>query len=228
MGGLGLLDGRVLDVTETLGTARLGVSRQTDTQNSTLLGEDITETVLSSAERQVANEQSVALGASRVAEVTGTLLGTVVTILLTSGGVVQVDGTAVNLSILLGLVGLGSVGSVGELDVTETAGATRVTVGNNTARALAELAELALEPVLIDVPRQVADEEVGRGTLGSIGLGLLSRGNGLIISLALLGILGGILALLRLGLGRVGAVGAVGVRGRLLIAALVICKVESV
>ena len=222
MGGLGLLNGRVLDVTETLGTTRLGVGGQTDTQNGALLSEDITETVLSSAERKVTNEQSVGLGASRVAEVAGTLLGTVVTTLLAGSGVVQVDSTVVNLSALLGLVGLGGIGSVGELNVSESTGATRVTVGNNTARALAELGELALKPVLIDVPGQVTNEKVGRGTLGNISLGLLSGGLGLVISLALLGVLGGVLALLRLGL-RVGAVGAVGaVRvGRLLIEVLV-------
>lgn len=207
VGSLGLLNGGVLNVTEALGATGLGVSGQTDAQDATLLSEDITQSILSSAEGQVANEQSVGGGAGLVTVGTGTSLGTVTTLVVLAGsGVIEVDGTAIKLGTLLGLEGLDGISNLGELSVTETAGAARFTVSHNTARNLAELGELALEPLLIDVPGQVADEQVGGSTLGNLsGLGLLSGSLDLVISLALLGGLGSVLAVLRLRL-RVGAV----------------------
>jgi len=214
--GLGLLDGAVLDVTEALGTAGLGVSGQTDAEDTTVLAEAVTESVLRGAEGKVTDEQSVASGASLVTERAGTVLGTVtILIVLTASGVVKVDGTAVNISTLLSGHSLGGIGSVGELNVTETTGAARVTVSHNAgASELTELAELALEPLLIDVPGQVADEKVGGGALRDIlSLGLLSSGSGLLIGLALLGGLG----VLAVGV-RVGGIGGVGVGvGRVLL-----------
>jgi hypothetical protein len=167
------------------------------------------KSILSGAERKVANEESVTLGAGLVTVRTGTSLNAVTTLLvvLTASGVVKVDGTAVEIGTLLGLHGLGGIGSVGELNVTEATGAAGLTVGDNAAAGeLTELGELTLEPLLVDVPGEVANEEVGGGTLGSISsLRLLGSSLGLIISLALLrdGLL------LRLGLG------AIGVRARL-------------
>jgi hypothetical protein len=128
--GASLIDGRELDVTEALGTAIVGVGGQTNSQNGTLLAEDITESILGGAEGQVANEQSVALGAGRVTEALGTGLSTVTAtlllVVLAANGVVQVDGTAVNFGTLLGLEGLGGIGSVGVLDITESAGKGRI------------------------------------------------------------------------------------------------------
>lgn len=207
VGSLGLLNGGVLNVTEALGATGLGVSGQTDAQDATLLSEDITQSILSSAEGQVANEQSVGGGAGLVTVGTGTSLGTVTTLVVLAGsGVVQVDGTTIKLDTLLGLEGLDGISNLSELSVTETTGAAGFTVSHNTARNLAELGELALEPLLIDVPGQVADEQVGGSTLGNLsGLGLLSGSLNLVISLALLGGFGSVLAVLRLRL-RVGAV----------------------
>lgn len=123
MGRASLIDGRELDIAEALGAAVVGVGGQTDTQDGTLLTEDVTEGILSGAEGQVANEESVALGAGRVAEALGTVLGTVtatrLVLVLAASGVVQVDRTTINLGTLLGLVGLGGIGSVGVLNVTE-------------------------------------------------------------------------------------------------------------
>jgi hypothetical protein len=126
--GASLIDGGELDVTEALGTAIIGVGGQTDSQNGTLLTEDITESILGGAEGEVANEQSVALGAGGVTEALGTGLSTLTLLLvvLAASGVVQVDGTAVNLGTLLGLEGLGGIGSVGVLDVTESVGRGRI------------------------------------------------------------------------------------------------------
>lgn len=206
VGSLGLLDGAVLNVAEALGATRLGVGRQTDTDNAAGLTEAVTESVLGGTEGQVADEQSVAGGAGGVTERAGPVLGTVTLLLvvLAASSVVKVDGAAIELRALLSGHSLDGIGSVGVLDVAETAGAARLTVGNDTAaRELTELGELALEPVLIDVPGQVTDEQVGRGALGDLlGLGLLSRGGGLLIGLALLRGLG-VLAV-RVGVGGVG------------------------
>lgn len=95
--------------------------------------------------------------------------------------------------------------------------ATRLTVGHDTAaRQFTELLKLTLEPLLVDVPREVTNEEVGGSTLRSIGsLRFLGRNGRLLNGLALLGCLGGILAvfILRLGAVRVIRVGVrVGVR----------------
>lgn len=209
---LGLINGGELDVTEALGATGLLLSGETDTEDGTLGTEDLVESILSGAEGKVTNEESVALGAGGVTEGASTVLGAVSTGLGSGAGssVVKVDGTAVEVGTLLGVHGLNGIGSVDELNVSESAGAAGLTVGDNAAAGeLTELGELTLEPLLIDVPGQVTDEEVGGGTLGDLsGLGLLGDGLGLVISLALLGRL----AVLRVGLG----VRAVGVRvGRL-------------
>jgi hypothetical protein len=216
VGGLGLLNGRELNVTEALGAAGLLLGGQTDAEDAALGTEDLVESILSGTERKVANEEGVALGAGLVTVRTGTGLNTVTTLLvvLAASGVVKVDGTAVEVGTLLGLHGLSGIGSVGELDVAEATGAARLTVGDNAAAGeLTELGELTLEPLLVDVPGEVADEEVGGGTLGSISsLGLLGNSLGFVISLALLG--DSLLLRLRLGVRAVGARTRLGV-GRL-------------
>lgn len=205
---LGLIDGSELDVTEALGAAGLLLSGETDTEDGTLGTEDLVESILSGGEGKVTNEESVALGAGGVTVGASTVLGAVSTGLGSGAGsgVVKVDGTAIEVGTLLGIHGLNGIGSVDELNVSESAGAAGLTVGDNAAaRELTELGELALEPLLIDVPGEVTDEEVGGGTLGDfLSLGLLGNGLGLVISLALLGRLAGL---------RVG-VRAVGVRVR--------------
>lgn len=118
-----LLNRRVLDVAKALGAARLGVGGQTDTQDASLLGENITESILGGTERQVANKEGVTLRAGLVTIVASTSLSTVTALLLlglASSSVVQVDGTAINLGTLLGLHGLGSISRVGVLNVAKT------------------------------------------------------------------------------------------------------------
>jgi hypothetical protein len=216
VGGLGLINGRELNVTEALGAAGLLLGGQTDAEDAALGTEDLVESILSGTERKVANEEGVALGAGLVTVRTGTGLNTVTTLLvvLAASGVIKVDGTAVEVGTLLGLHGLSGIGSVGELDVAEATGAARLTVGDNAAAGeLTELGELTLEPLLVDVPGEVADEEVSGGTLGSISsLGLLGNSLGFVISLALLG--DSLLLRLRLGVRAVGARTRLGV-GRL-------------
>ncbi|PYH79696.1 hypothetical protein BO82DRAFT_125945 [Aspergillus uvarum CBS 121591] len=124
VGSASLVNGRVLNVAEALGAARLGVSGQTDAENGTLSAEELTNGVLVSAEGKVTDEQGVALRAGLVAKVTGTVLSTVAGSTLvvggTASGIVEVDGAAIDLSALLGLESLSSISSVGELNVTET------------------------------------------------------------------------------------------------------------
>jgi hypothetical protein len=193
---LGLINRSELNVTEAFGATGLLISGETDAEDGTLGTEDLVESILSGAEGKVANEEGVALGAGRVAVRASTVLGAVSTGLggLTGSGVVEVDGTAVKIGTLLGIHGLDSIGSAVELDVTETAGAASLTVGDDAASGeLTELGELTLEPLLVDIPGEVANEEVGRGTLGNfLSLGLLGSGLGLGISLALLGRLLGV------------------------------------
>jgi len=207
VGSLGLINGGELNVTEALGAAGLLLGRKTNAEDGTLGTEDLVESILSGAEGKVTNEESVTLGAGLVAVGASTVLGTVSTGLgsLAGSSVVKVDGTAVKIGTLLGIHGLGSIDSAVELNVTESAGAAGLTVGDNADTGeFTELGELTLEPLLIDVPGQVADEEVGGGTLGSfLGLGLLGSGLRLVISLALLG---GLAVLrVRVGAVRVGA-----------------------
>ena len=70
--------------------------------------------------------------------------------------------------------------------------------------------EFGAQPFLVNVPRQVADEKVGRCSLNRIlGLRLLLLvGRGLLVSLALLVVLGGLFFFVR-----VRAVGVIGVVG---------------
>lgn len=79
--------------------------------------------------------------------------------------------------------------------------ATSVTLGHDTNSNLTELLELAVEPLLIHVPGEVANEEVvGASASGLLSLGLLGGGGRLVLGLALLGLRG---LFLRLGLRRV-------------------------
>lgn len=165
--------------------------------------EELRDRVLVGTEGDVADKQGVALRAGLVTEVPSAGLGAVLVVVVVgwaASSVVEVDLATINLGVLLGVVSLGSVGRVDVLDITETAGATRVAVGDNAnTRKLTEALELLAEPLLVDVPGQVTNEEVrrsARSLLISL-LRLLGGGSGLLLSLALLG------GLLRLGLGRV-------------------------
>lgn len=87
-----------------------------------------------------------------------------------------------------GLAGLGGIGGVDKLDVSVTLAALRVAVGDDAnAGDLAELFELTSEPLLVNVPAEVADEKVASGlTLGALDLALLGGVLGGSLGLALL------------------------------------------
>jgi hypothetical protein len=215
-----------LDITETLGAARLLVSRQTDAEDAPLLREMFTDIVLVDAERDVTNEKRVTFRARLVTERTGTGLSFVTGSLIagvTGFGVVQVDRAAVNLGTALGLVRLLRVGSVDVLDIPKSeshehmvivarsvryspSGAATLTLSHDAdTREFTEVFELATQPFLVDVPRQITNEQIGR-VVGFLSLGFLGGRYCLFFGLALLGsFLGHLLALVRLLLGvRVG------------------------
>ena len=217
--GGSLLSGREVDVTETLEGTGLAVSGKRDTGDVAVLLEGLLDNLVAAVEGEVTKEEGVAGSGALVTELVGALEG-LVGRLLTGSGEVDVEGTTVELvahHLLLSLGG--SLGGV-ELDVTETIGAARLAVADNTAADdVTELLELAVEPVLINVPAQAANEEVldtlslGGGSL--LGLGLLDGRLGSLLSLALLGRSLVLIAVRRVGVG-VGV--GVGVRvGRLIL-----------
>lgn len=120
-----LVNGRELDVTETLGAARLRVGGKTDAHNVTAGTEHLVNGVLVGAEGQVTNEQSLAFGASLVTERASAGLGALAAVALvlvggTTSSVVEVDLTTIKLGVLLGRIGLGGVDGVVVLDVSES------------------------------------------------------------------------------------------------------------
>lgn len=141
------------------------------------------------------------------------LLGTVVGTSLGSGvgrtrvGVVEVDGTALDVLALHGVISLGGLLAVGEVDIAEALAAASVLVVDNTSTdETLEAREGLVQDVVVDAPAQAAGEE-GAGGVGLLGLRLLGGSVGVIVRLALLG--RRLLSLL--GLGGIRIVAAVGV-----------------
>lgn len=176
----------------------LRVSGKSNAGDGSNLGEELTDGVLVNVERQVTDEESIALGAEGVTVSLGAVGSTTlgVGISRASVGVVEVEGTAVELETLHGLVGLGAALRVVEVDVTETTAAASSLLSDNTSTdETIELLEGLVEGIVVDVPAQAASEESG----GSISLGLLSIVRvDVILGLALLG--GSLLSLLSLGI----------------------------
>ena len=177
-----------------------------------MLLEVLGEGALVSLEGDVADEEGLGGRVLDVAELGGAvvllLLGSL-GVVVAGSGEVDTEATAVKLVAVTALEGLGTGLGVGELDVTEALAAARVTVGDDAdALELAELLELAGEPLFVDVPAKIADEQVGGSLLlltvdDDLDL-LLGRLGGL-LGLALLA--GGLLLLLLLIVGRGVAVG---------------------
>ncbi|KKA17256.1 hypothetical protein T310_8982 [Rasamsonia emersonii CBS 393.64] len=206
-----LIDGGELDVAVAFGTSRLRIGRQSDAHDFTLVLELLADRILVGAEGDVANEQGVALGAGLVTKGFGpslSLLLGITVVGVTGFSKVQVDLATINLGILLALVGLFGIGSVGELDIAETgtklacitkykshsieqivhspSRATRITLSHDTHTGkFAKLFELAAQPLFIDIPREIADKEVGR-VFSAFSLGLLRSRGLLFLSFALL------------------------------------------
>jgi hypothetical protein len=189
----------------------LHVSWESDVSNGAVGTEGLTKSVLVNLEGDVTDEEGVGLWVLGVTVLLGTLGGTLTwSGVVTRSGEVNVGLTTVDESTLLGLESLGGVGGVGELNVTETLGAASGLVADDTSTGdLTELLKLAVQPLVINVPAQVTNEQVlGTSVLASswsLGLGLLGSWLLIIISLTLLrwSLLTGLRVGVRVGVGRV-------------------------
>lgn len=115
----GLVDRAKGDITETLGGTSLTVSRQADAHDRSMRSECLGNILLSAVKGEVAKEQCV----GRLAELVSIGLATVVgrlVVIAASVGKVNIQGTAIELSALLGGIGFGGIGGVNELDITES------------------------------------------------------------------------------------------------------------
>ena len=184
-GGLGLVGVRELDVTEALGGTGLSVSRQSHALHVSVVTESLVDLVLAERVRQSTDVQGVAGRRERVAVGLGSLLGG-------RGGssglrVVDSDVSAVNLRLVL-LDGLGGALEVGEGDETESSRSLSLGVGHDLGRGdLTTRLELGSQPVVVDVPRELTNEDSqSRLVLAVVlDLGLLGRGLGGIVGLSL-------------------------------------------
>lgn len=191
----GLLNRVELDVAEALRVASVAVSRETDALDAAVLGEDLGEGGLVGVKADVADEQRRRWWLRHIAVLLGTVVAALLrssvgVLVLTTLAEVNTKTTAIDLGASLALESLGSVLHLGELNVAKALASARVAVGDDSdASELAILLKLAGEPVLIDVPAEVTNEQVG-GWLLSLAidhdLGALRGGRGLLLRLALL------------------------------------------
>ena len=124
VGFAGLVNGRELHVAEALGAAAFRVGGKTDAHDAATGSKQLAHGVLVGTERNVANEQGVTLRAGLVTEGASTSLHTLLAASLvvgrTASCIVEVDGTAINVSALLSFESLGRVDRIGELNVAES------------------------------------------------------------------------------------------------------------
>lgn len=214
---LGILDRVEGNVAEALEVTSLHVGGETDARDLASVAEEGVDGVLVDVEGEVADEESVGLGAQGITVGLSAVIGTLTGVGLggTSIGVVKVQGTTVNLLALHGLVG--SDASLGgtEVNVAEATAAASVLVHDDTsANKAIEVLESLPQSVVVNTPAEAASEESGGLSLGllgslidlSIGLALLGGSlGGLGLGLSLIrGLLIGILLLVRVRRVRVG------------------------
>lgn len=166
----------------------LAIGWQTDAVDIAVLGKVLANHIVSGIEAQVTTPDGGSWLSWGVAE----LLLTVVAALLWSGVLVawcaevDTDVAVVEKGLVLGLEGFGSIISVAELDVSETLASARVAVGDDADTCeLSELLKLTSEPLLVDVPAEVTNEQVGN-SIWVLCLGLLRGLLWLTVGLALL------------------------------------------
>ena len=150
--------------------------------------ECLANNVLVGIKGQVTYEESVG---RRVARITILLGAIVCTILWRSVGArrreVNVGDTAIDLSTLLSIKGSGRISRVGKLDISEALRTAGLLVSHDTgADKLTKFLKLAVQPLVVDVPAQVANEEVLDSSV-FVDFGFLGRRSELLFSLALLG-----------------------------------------
>jgi hypothetical protein len=163
---------------------------KSDVDYSAVLAERLANNIFGGLKREIANEEGISRGVLGVTILLSSALCAVLWCgLVTRSGEVDIGLTTINERTLLGSESGSSRCRAGELDVSETLGAARVSVGQDIGTCdLTELLELSHKPLIVDVPAEVTDKQV----LGSsvfdfcLGLGLLCGLNGLILGLALL------------------------------------------
>lgn len=223
----------------------LHISGQANMRDGAKLAKLLSDDVLGRFKGHVADEERVALRAGRVSKRLRTVVRLVLEVVPVAGrlggGEVDVGLTVVDQRTLLGLEGSGRIRSVDKLDVAK-AGWSQSGESNNTeeerschsplgtaggpiaddpgAAELAKLLELTSQPLLVDVPAEIANEEVLDTvtlTAGLLGLRLLGAGSGGVVGLALLGhgLLFGLIlaAVIRIGRVIAGSVRRVIIRG---------------
>jgi hypothetical protein len=150
--------------------------------------ESFSNNVLVGIKRQVTHEEGVR---GRVTGIT-ILLGTVVGAISrcgvgARGSQVDVGSTAVDLGTLLSIQGSGGIGRVGKLDISIALRTARISVSYDTGTdKLTKFLKLAVQPLVVDVPAQVANKEVLDPSV-FVNLRLFGRCSRLLFSLALLG-----------------------------------------
>lgn len=96
-----------------------------------------------------------------------TLLWRVAILWLAWEAEIDANGTVIEVGAVLGLERSGGMLGVGKLDVSKALATAAVTVGDDAnSRDFSKLFKLASEPLLVNVPAQVADEQVASGALG--------------------------------------------------------------
>lgn len=194
-------------VPQCAGLENLLVSREPQALHLGDAAKELADDVLVRVERQVADEEGVALGTGDVAKLLGAVSRVVVVRL--AGRKVDLDLATINESTLLLGMGLLGVGRAGKVDVSKTLGPAALTVRDDagTDNLAAEL-ELLLEHGIVNVPAEVAHEQSsGLVRLSGVRLGLFGRSLLGLISLALFGRRLGLgLLLVRFGTVRVGVV----------------------
>lgn len=183
----------------------LRVRRKPDVLDLSTIAEELPHLVTVGPEGNVTDKEGAALGADDVAVLGGPVLGLVerLLVVVAGGSNVQPDGTVVDLLASHGVKGrLGSVGA-GEVDEAEATAAATLAVGDNAGtNETVELGELPLEPLIVDVPAELANPD-GRPLGGLVSLGLLRGSVRLGLGLVELALPGRLLRLGLLGVVRV-------------------------
>ena len=153
----------------------------------------LTHRVLISLKRQVTQEESIGRRIGRVAKSSSTGVGTLLWCSVVAGSrEINISLTTVNQRTLLGLESSSGIRRIDKLNISETLGSSsRFIADDASTRDLTELLKLTVQPLIINVPAQVTNEQVlGSGIFSSgwgLSLGLLSRWDRFFFGLALLG-----------------------------------------
>ena len=196
VGCLGLVKRSKLDVAESLGGTSLAVGRETHTLNGAIFPKHLLNRVLISVERNVSDEQGRAWFLGLIAVALGTLGAALlrsISLFARGTGFTKIDAQRATIELVAvpGLQSGGGVVGIDKLNVAESLAPARLPVGDDAnALELAKFFKLAGEPLFVDVPGQVAAEQVGSDILlftvdsHLALLGSLRRGG--LLSLALL------------------------------------------